>query len=98
MNDSELDTALADLAARRPEAPDYLAARIVANLPEPSAFQFIRSWLLQSVWRGATALILPLALGFVLGLGNPVEQEMSWVESESLLFADTLEEYDSSEI
>jgi hypothetical protein len=98
MNDTELDTALADLAARRPAAPDYLAARIVANLPEPTALEFIRTWLLQSVWRGATALVLPLALGFVLGSGIPMEQEVSWAESESLVFADTLEEYDSSEI
>ena len=98
MNDNELDSALADLAAQRTAAPSYLAGRIVANLPEPNAFDFIRTWLLGSVWRGATALILPLALGFVLGLGNRVEQDDSWTESESLVFADTLLEYNSNEI
>lgn len=98
MNDNELDAALADLAARAPAAPSYLAGRIVANLPEPNPFEFIRTWLLHSMWRGATALILPLALGFVLGLGNRVEQDESWTESESLVFADTLLEYDNSEI
>jgi hypothetical protein len=98
MNDTELDAALADLAAQHPTAPSYLAGRIVANLPAPNAFEFIRTWLLRSVWRGATALILPLALGFALGLGNRVEQDESWAESESLVFADTLLEYDSNEI
>ena len=98
MNDNELDSALADLAAQRTVAPSYLAGRIMANLPEPNAFDFIRTWLLVSVWRGATALILPLALGFVLGLSNRVEQDESWTESESLVFADTLLEYNSNEI
>ena len=98
MNDNELNSALGELAARRTPAPEYLAARIVANLPEPSAFEFIRTWLLHSVWRGATALILPLALGFVLGLNNSVSHNDNWAESESLVFADTLLEYDGSDI
>ncbi|XOV84112.1 MAG: hypothetical protein ACFHXK_03130 [bacterium] len=98
MNDKDLDDALAALAAQRPPTPDYLAARIIANLPEPGAFELIRSWLLHSVWRGATALILPLVIGFVLGSGTGVSHNESWTETESLLFVDALLEYDSNEI
>lgn len=97
LKDRELDVVLEQLANQQNGAPAYLAARIVANLPEPSAFDHIKTWLHGSAWRGATALLLPLALGFVLGLNN-VEVDNSWAESESLVFADSLLEYDNSEI
>ncbi len=97
LKERELDDALEKLANQQSGAPAYLASRIVANLPEPTAFDHIKIWLHGSAWRGATALILPLALGFVLGLNN-VDVDESWAESESLVFADSLLEYDNSEI
>lgn len=97
MSDLQLDARLEQLAHQQTGAPTYLASRIVANLPEPTTFDHILIWLRGSAWRGATALVLPLALGFVVGLNN-VDVDESWAESESLVFADSFLEYDNSEI
>ncbi len=83
------------LAAQRPAAPDYLQQRILANLPEREPAVELLAWLRGSAWRLATATALPLALGFVMGITSGVE-DVSY--TDSLLYAETWEAYESNEI
>jgi hypothetical protein len=95
--EQEFDRQLKQLKQHRQPAPEYLASRILANLPERGPAEMIFSWFGASAWRGATAAMLPLILGMAFGIISTAEQE-PWYESQTLVFADTIEEYDYDEI
>ena len=92
-----LERDLALLKEAQPRAPDYLQARIMANLPERDAVDDFFAWLRASAWRGVTAAALPLVLGFALGMASG-ESESANPVADSLYFANVWEAYDSDEI
>ena len=98
MKDEEFLQQLDGLAQTRQPAPAHLGPRIVANLPPRDPIESLLDWLGAGLWRGAMAAILPLAVGFALGVSQVEESRDPWFESQTLLFADTLEEYDLDEI
>ena len=97
MNDEELDRQLDRLSQTRKPAPDYLAPRILANVPAREPIEVIFGWFSAALWRPVAAAMLPLLLGFIAGTGN-VEDTDTWYEAEALVFVDVLEEYDYDEI
>ena len=57
-------------------APPQLAARIAARVSvERDVWSRLGDWFGYALWRPALAAALPLALGFVLGIANPVPPE-----------------------
>lgn len=60
----ELDAALDDLLPAV-EAPLGLKTRVLANLPEREAWL---EWLTRAVWRPAALALVPLVVGFGVGL------------------------------
>jgi len=101
MNDQEFEQLLERAQQPKHQAPDYLATKILANLPTQEPFEQLFSWFGASIWRGALTALLPLALGFSLGVGigsNDAQEQDPWLDTESLMFADVLEEYDFDEI
>ncbi len=92
-----LERDLERLRASRPAAPAYLQERIMANLPERDPWQDLLDWLRASTWRPVAAAALPLLLGFTVGLtaGDDLELEPT---TESLIFAEVWEAYETDEI
>ena len=80
------------IGAKNHAAPDYLAGRIMANLPD-GPFDALASWLTRSLWRTAATALLPLAIGFSAGtfsdalLLNTAEN----AEIDGLIYIDNLE-------
>lgn len=97
MNEQEFEQLLERVQHTSHQAPDYLAAKIQANLPTRAPFDRVFSWFGVSLWRGVLTALLPLAIGFSFGLGEVQDLE-PWIEAEALMYADTLEEYDYDEI
>lgn len=92
---------LQKLAQYQPEAPPYLAARIVANLPDISPLERLVGWFTATMWRGATAAVIPLMIGFVIGVSgtHPADDDVTaWYDAEDLVYATTIEEYNYDEI
>ena len=110
LSEDELDRQLQELAEPQYVAPSHLAARIIAQtaaVPHESAWSEIFGWLQADWWRSASALVIPIALGFGLGqseLANSIPglnmnnnaQYSEYLNVESLVFADTLEDYQLS--
>ena len=93
--DEELARDLKALKAEQPGAPAYLEQRIMANLPDREPTLELLDWLRASAWRSVTAAALPLIFGFVMGvlIGG---DEVSY--TDSILYADIWEAYESNEI
>ncbi len=95
--EASLDRDLERLREAQPAAPAYLKERIVANLPERDPGQELLDWLRASAWRGVTAAALPLLLGFAIGLSAGDDAELD-METDSLIFAEVWEAYQTDEI
>jgi len=102
MNDEPLLEQLEQIRRSQPAAPPYLAARIVATLPETSALERLTLWLLASVPRTAVLAAVPLLAGFVFGFNAQPRDDQAlavWLTSEDLVYTATqLEEYEYDEI
>lgn len=94
LTDEQLDLQLAQLRRESPAAPDYLAARIVSNLPPQNPLTSLTDWLTRSLWRPVLAFAIPLAFGFAIGFVQ--------TESDSTLntdlFADVAMEFEFDEL
>jgi len=97
MTEEELNKHLNALGRQQTPAPNYLAARIEARLPDAAPLDQVLAWLGGAIWRGAAAAMLPLALGLSLGLAYGDNGELAW-EDTAIVFADSLEVYDYDEI
>ena len=105
ISDDDLEGALERLRDAEAGAPSHLARRIVANLPEPAKpdpLGDLLHWLAASYVRGALAFVLPLALGVILGVNvgdaYPLDAEVVDIsEQGSIVFVDTLTEYENDE-
>lgn len=97
MNDEDFIHELDQLRDLRQTAPAHLAPRILANVSPREPLDRIFAWFGESLWRVAATALLPLAIGFGVGMGNIDERE-TWSEAETLVFIDTLEEYGYDEI
>ena len=100
MNDDDFARHLDRLSQTKQIAPDYLAPRILANLPSREPLEAVIAWLRSSVWRGVVTALIPLALGFGLGSGVNIsgDSQDTWYETEALVYGEILEEYDYDEI
>jgi len=115
-NEDELSSQLRGLAEYRQEAPAALRSRVLSVTAEtsiethPGADQTEHdqsgwwSWLTQSSWRTASAFMLPLMVGYVVGLNTPApidegelegELQAAWLLGDTnLVFADSLADYE----
>ena len=101
MDDQELNQHLQALARRQARAPDYLAGRILAQVPERNALDRLTQWFGAAPWRGAMAAALPLLAGFVLGTvvnNAAVDDASAWYAAEELVYGRSYEEYEYDEI
>ena len=100
MNDKDFARHLDRLSQIKQAAPDYLALRILANLPSREPLESVFAWLQNSLWRGAVTALIPLLIGFGLGSGVNINSETqdTWYEAEALVYGEILEEYDYDEI
>jgi hypothetical protein len=101
MNDEQLNHHLDELRRNEPQAPPHLVTRILANTPEATAAERLTAWLTAGIWRGAAAAVLPLLVGFVLGVtgsSTAADDLSTWYAAEDLVYAGTIEEYDYDEI
>jgi hypothetical protein len=101
MNEQEFEQLLEHTNQPNSQAPEYLASRILASLPTREPIDQVFFWLGASLWRGALTALLPLAIGFGLSFGfdlKAVQEQDPWFETEALMYADALEEYDLDEI
>ena len=76
-------------------APPDLAGRILDRLPPQSGWQRLFDWLLPSssgdgLWRPVAVALVPLALGFALGLGSGAQDpDPLYDDVLALAFSDT---------
>jgi hypothetical protein len=90
----ELEQRLERLRQESPGAPDYLAERILSNLPVRNPLTALTEWLTRSLWRPALAFAMPLAFGFLIGFIQPMNEAMP----ETELFADAATEFEFDEL
>ena len=100
MNDQQLDEKLEQLRQKPVPAPAYLAPRIAANLQQVSPVDQLVNQLLNPFWRPLALTVLPLLIGFALGVtGTPANSVADiWYEADLLVFTDAVEAYDYDEI
>ena len=106
ISDEELDAGLERLRDAREMAPAHLVGRIMANLDgaeDLDPFERLLRWLTASYARGALAIAAPLALGIALGTLAPTEADyeaelLAIAEQGSIVFVDSLMEYENDEI
>jgi hypothetical protein len=101
MNDQELNRLLEQIQQSSSQTPEYLAKKIIANLPERTPLDRMLDFLTANIWRPLATAALPLLIGFTLGVsGEPGGQPETqiWFEAESILFAESYEEYTNDEI
>ena len=100
MNDEELTEHLNALSHNPPGAPAYLTTRILAQLPDHAPLDRVFQWLTAALWRSVAAAAVPIMVGFVLGTtGIDMQSDDDlWYHTQSLVYADSLEEYDYDEI
>lgn len=97
MTEKELEQRLKSLADQQLAAPDHLAQRIEARLPDSAPLDRVVGWFGAAAWRGAVAAMLPLALGLSLGFAYAGETQSLW-DDTAIVFADSVEIYDYDEI
>ncbi|NOX49009.1 MAG: hypothetical protein GXP16_00520 [Gammaproteobacteria bacterium] len=98
-HENAFDRFLDELEEQRLPAPTYLRQRILTNLPAHGALNDwfgVFTWLQNSLWRGAVAMLIPVAIGF--SVGTYIPQESQNYSVETLLYADNLEEFGDHEI
>ena len=99
MTDQQLQKRLDAYSNTSISAPPELAKRIMAQIAERPTPPLL-NWLLESLWRTASLGVLPIVLGFSLGMSNIVETSSNTmdVDVEAIIYLSEVEEFEIVDI